>query len=71
MSTSGLDGSAAKIRTEEDLTSLPANDCDDGNLALEAGAESTMSANRADVGVEVGTFTGVDVREAVGVAVAV
>ena len=66
-----MDGSAGKIRTEEDLTSLPANGFDDGNSSLEEADESIRSASRVAVGVEGDTFAGVGVREAVGVAVAV
>ena len=71
MNISGLDGSAGKTRTEDDLTSLPANDFDDGNSSLEEADESIRSANRTAVGVEAGTISSVGVREAVGVAVAV
>lgn len=69
MSTNGLDGSAGKIRTDEDLTSLPANDFDAGNSALEESDESTGSANGVAVEVEVLIFVGVGERETVGVAV--
>ena len=71
MSISGLDGSAGSIRTEENLTGLPASDFDAGNSTLEEADESTKSAICTAVAVAVGTLIGVgiDVAEAVGVAV--
>ena len=69
MSTNGLDGSAGKIRTDEDLTSLPAKDFDVGDSALEEADESTGGANGVAVEVKVCTFVGVGESETVGVAV--
>ena len=50
---------------------MPANDFDDAKSALEEAGEFTRSTSLAAVGVGVVTFAGVDVGEAMGVAVTV